>query len=180
MKKSLQYIIMEILEEKGFLSKEDIVPEAMFRVSDSVTLKSLEERSFKPEYLISRTLKRLEERGFVSFDYTDSECSISLTTIGRDHVKSRPLDNPIAHHPDFGFDGFYRVIMLDFTDEDRKIRDDVRKALVSVGCEQMRSGVWVTKNPIEEFILFLREKFNLSHEITLMKVADISPNPFEE
>ncbi|HEY1041290.1 MAG TPA: hypothetical protein VGE63_01015 [Candidatus Paceibacterota bacterium] len=180
MKKSLQHIILEILSERGLLSKEDIVPEAIFRVSDSSSLKAVDERSFKPEYLISRTLKRLEERGFVNFEYSDDTCSISLTSIGREHVKQQPLQNPIALHPDFSFDGFYRVVMLDFGEEDRKIRDEVRKSLVSIGCIQMRSGVWVTQHPIEEFIEFLREKHALNSEITLMKVADISPNPFEE
>lgn len=180
MKKSLQYIILEILEEKGLLPKEDIVPEAVFRVSDSPSLKSLEERSYKPEYLVARTLKRMEERGFVNFEYSDETCSISITSVGRDHIKQKPLDNPISLHPDFHFDGLYRVIMIDFKEDDRKVRDEVRKAIVSVGCEPLRTGVWVTKNPVEDFIEFLREKHDLGGELTLMKVADISPNPFED
>jgi len=133
------------------------------------------ERKVKPEYVIKRTLKRLEEAG--SLSRTESyggESTISLTSTGSEKLHRASVAGPNAVLPTL-WDGKWRIIILDFESEDKRARDAVRYMLKKANFLCLKQSVWITPHNLEGFIREMKYHMKLTSEVMFVLSEQIDP-----
>ncbi len=129
------------------------------------------ERKVKPEYVIKRTLKRLEESGSVHKISTDDAPDIiSLTGAGNGKLHRANVTHSASVQPT-EWDGKWRMVILDFESEDKKARDAVRYMLKKANFLCLKQSIWITPHPLNGFVSEMKYHMKLTSEV-LFVVAE--------
>lgn len=71
------------------------------------------------------------------------------------------------------WDGKWRLIIYDIPKHQKKERNYFRQMLKNLECLQLQKSVYLTPHPCEEEIEYLRQLFNVSNEVKILKVANL-------
>jgi DNA-binding transcriptional regulator PaaX len=150
------------------------IPEA--ELIDQVTraLESLEitERKTKPEYIIKRTLKRLEESGSVQKTPDGDTDIISLTGSGNEKLHRTGITHSGSVLPTL-WDGYWRLVILDFESEDKKTRDAVRYMLKKANFLCLKQSIWISPHNLKGFIDEMKYHMHLTTELMFITTDNL-------
>ena len=177
MKENLQKIILDIVSDSNIISKSDLIS----KVRDHLKTYSPEKessRKIKPEYVIARTLKTMEEKDLLSYSLVNQTFSIGET--GSQKLFKQSRFSSVIPMPHLGsrngvWDGLWRVVILNFTEEDRTKRDIVRNVLKEASFKSIKQSIWVTPFVCEPLIQEIKRSLELKSEIILMTTRHFDP-----
>ena len=128
-------------------------------------------RSIKA-YEINKYLKRLVERGLIEKYRKNNVEFIQITDEGKRLLLRYELEGLHAKKRQ-KWDGLYRVVIFDITEDRRQLRDKLRSSLRSFGFLQMQQSVWIYPYACRDIIELLKKYLNFKGEVIYMTVNDI-------
>jgi len=117
--------------------------------------------------LLSKTLKRLRENGFVDF-IEDEDLAIRLTDRGREKAileKIMLIDEK--------WDGRWRIIIFDVPEKRRLARDLLRVRLKSWGFSPWQRSVWVSKKNCTEVLRDYIKKVGIKDWVMVLESDNV-------
>lgn len=121
---------------------------------------------------VERTLNRLYRQGIVQIDKESGKDVVKLTKKGKVEVLRYDFDNLSIIKPD-KWDGKWRLVIFDISNNFRKARDLVRDKLVSMGFYKFQESVFIYPYPCEKEIQYIREVLQVPHSIKLIRADRI-------
>ena len=104
---------------------------------------------------VSIALNKLEKRGFVQVTGEYAKRRVKLTRKGEKEIeKIETKEYTIP--PQVMWDGKWRVLMFDVSEKRRRVRNQLRAMLESVGFVRLQDSVWVYPYPCEEYVQLVR------------------------
>lgn len=156
-KSNIQEEILEKLSGKKATNRADLTPE-----------------DAKDRYALTRSIKNLSEAGLVEEIETAQSSFLRLTPEGRQKLRNIKLSNPKSL-VDTRWDGYWRMIMLDFSEARKSERDSVRYILKKAGFLCMKNSVWVSPFPLEHLFMNIKTDLGLHDEIMIVVTQSIDP-----
>jgi hypothetical protein len=138
-------------------------------MSESYTRRQREWQQYNPS-LLRRSLRRLHQQKVVTITKKGSQQIVTLTDKGRRKILQYSLEDIAIERPSC-WDGKWRLILYDVSNEKKKSRDLFRYALKTLRFYQLQKSVWIYPYPCDEQISFLREFYSVGNE-ALYIVAD--------
>ena len=157
-KSNLQKQILEKLGSKKAINREIFALE-----SDSAE-----------KYAITRSLKNMAESGLIEEIPTDRSSFLRLTAEGRNKLRNIKLSTPTSL-VDTRWDGYWRMVMLDFPESRKSERDSIRYILKKAGFLCMKNSVWISPFPFEHLFMNIKTDMNLADEIMIIVTQHIDP-----
>lgn len=176
MKDQLKDIILEAVFRFEQIPKSDLVTYVASIITNSDT--ELEKtRKVKPEYLVTRTIKSMIEKELL-IEQTDF--SIALSKQGATHIERKKIYKDVIPSPTLGarngvWDGLWRIVILNFSEEERSKRDLVRNILKEAGFKSIKQSIWASPFVCEPLIAEIKRKLELKFEIILFTSRHIDP-----
>lgn len=133
-----------------------------------------EEETSADKYAISRSLKNLAESGFIEEIFTERSSFLRLTPEGRQKLRNIKLSTP-TNLVDTRWDGFWRLVMLDFPESRKSERDSLRYLLKKAGFFCMKNSVWISPLPLEHLFMNIKQDLGLHDEIMIVVTQHIDP-----
>lgn len=132
------------------------------------------ETDSKEKYAISRSLKNLAESGFIEEIPTERSSFLRLTPEGRQKLRNIKLSAPTSL-VNTTWDGFWRMVIIDFPETRKSERDSVRYLLKKAGFLCMKNSVWISPFPLEHLFMNIKKDMNLSDEIMIIVTQHVDP-----
>ena len=159
-------IILEIAKGAGLISLALLLPGACEAIKH---FKKLDKIDRKRKYYINITIKKLisqkmlieDSRGFLKLSETGEKYLIEIGD--RDNVILKPKR----------WDGKYRVIIFDIPEEKKKIRNVIRRQLMTWGFLRLQNSVWVHPYECQNIVTLLKTKFYVGGEVLYLTVDSI-------
>ncbi|MFT7557564.1 MAG: DNA-binding transcriptional regulator PaaX [Planctomycetota bacterium] len=171
---NLQKLILQLIAQDGDLARPELTPRTI-EILRALTPHRIDERKVKPKYIINRTIKRLEERGMIHYVITETRIMVNLTPEGVERLQQlRGYDEYLDITTKW--DGQWRMVILNFSEEERSARDTIRKILKDVGFTSLKGSIWVTQYKCNRLIQVLRDEFDVDHELIFVTASDIEPD----
>lgn len=165
---------MRVLSSADALSTEEL----QSRVQESLLVMESADRKVPSKYVVRRTIKRLTDSGFITAsDQPNGTATVSLSTHGSTKMRRAALSNKRGVFPT-QWDGKWRMVILDFDSDDKRVRDAVRYILKKANFYCIKPSVWVTPFDYVGFIDDMKYHMKLTNE-TLMVVAEQIDNTIE-
>ncbi len=122
--------------------------------------------SSKALYAFTRSLKGLRDTGLVEHHHSGQQAYARLTTEGKRKAHSLKLDadNTLL---DPNWDGKWRIIMLDLSEDRKSDRDGLRYLLKKAGFVMLKNSVWISAHPFEHFFANIKKDLGLTTEIMI-------------
>lgn len=117
--------------------------------------------------LLSLTLKRLRENGFVDF-IDDEELTFRLTDKGR----SKALWTKMRLE-DEEWDGKWRLVIWDIPEKRKKVRDLLRYQLKQLGFEKIQNSVWASKKNCALIVNEYIKKVGIEDWVKVMESSSV-------
>jgi len=168
---SIQKSILELLQSKraaDIASITEYVKEHCDSAARKVAIK----------YVISRSLKNLEKSGDITLHKTEQSSFARLTSIGRHKLRSLRLSEN-THLMPLGWDGKWRIVILDIPESDKEKRNALRYILKKAGFVCLKNSVWISPHPFEHMLENMKEDLELSSELSII-VTDYLDESSEE
>lgn len=121
---------------------------------------------------VERTLTRLYRQGKVEIQEEKGQTVVKITDKGKSEILRYDLERLVITRPK-KWDGRWRLVIFDISNEFRKERDIVRKKLVNMGFYKFQESVFVSPYPCEKEIQYLREILQVPHSIKLVRADKI-------
>ncbi len=162
---------MTAMELVGVLSVAVLAPNALqiFKMFGRSGKEKKQRNSIRLLYDINSTIIRLAKEKCVKVEYREDGTYVSLTRKG----KERLLQYEYGAHRENkdSWDGRWRLVVFDVSERKRKIRDKLRRSLVSYGFMRMQNSVWIYPYDCEDFISIIKTDKKLWGDV-LYVVAD--------
>lgn len=155
-KKDYSNKILKILGEKTAIS----LPELTKQVR-------IEKDSQKPEYAITRSLKRLKETGLIEQIASPQNEYARLTKLGRKKMHSLMLDSDTTL-VNTSWDGFWRIILLDLPEPRKSERESLRYLLKKAGFVCLKNSAWISPFPFEHLFTNIKKDLGLTTEMMII------------
>lgn len=130
-------------------------------------------KSSKTEgYAITRSIKNLADTGLIETIRPDSVEYARITQKGRQRLSSLKLDskNSIAN---IGWDGKWRIVLLDLPESRKAERESLRYLLKKAGFICLKNSAWISPFPFEFMFKNIKKDFGLSTELMIFVTEDI-------
>lgn len=173
-KKDFSRKIIKMLAEKPAIS----IPE----ITKSINLEARppsDQNDKKEVYAITRSIKRLEEAGFIESIYSGQNDYARLTKIGRKKAHSLKLENDTTLLSTT-WDGYFRIILLDMPENRKSERDALRYLLKKAGFICMKNSVWISMYPYEHLFKNIKKDLNLSTELIILVTNKLDEDTEQE
>lgn len=159
-------IVLPTLLVVGVLTTAVIAPNAL------QLFKYFDTKNGRDRWKIRRSMKNLEQKGFVKKKVTQGKEEFTLTLSGKNQaMRYRLKELRIA--PQKKWDGLWRIVMFDIPEEKRKARRAVARAIKDIGCTQYQKSVFITPYPCEQEIKLVGECFGVRKHIRLVVAQKI-------
>jgi phenylacetic acid degradation operon negative regulatory protein len=165
------------MSSKGGYSKKilkELGQKAAISVPELVERVSTQNAGEKPLYAISRSIKGLEEAGLLEKTSSGQSDYARLTKKGRKKVHSITLEQEHALLSPT-WDGKWRIIMLDLSEERKDERDALRYLLKKAGFVCVKNSVWVSPLPYEHLFANIKKDFDLTTELMIFVTDSLDP-----
>lgn len=169
---NLQKLILQILadtpqDEK--VSDQALVVRAV-RALKQQSPEEVANRKVAPRYVIKRTIKRMYTNGIIESEDIEEQKFMYITDEGMGKL-SRMQGYEHLVDQSVSWDGKWRMVILNFSEDQKTIRESVRRILKEIGFVSIKSSVWAFPYDTTELIQALREEFDIQHELICI-VAD--------
>jgi DNA-binding transcriptional regulator PaaX len=173
-RKSLQELILNRLARRR-ASKQDHLIEDI-----EVLLNKYEknERRVKPKYVINRAIKKMIENEMLEHHETAQSSFLSLTSSGRQKLRHIKL-NAENHLVSTTWDGYWRIIIVDIPESQKKDQDSIRYILKKAQFIQIKSSVWITPFPMEHIMINIKKDMGLEEEVLVLVTNKLDPTTEE-
>ncbi len=165
-KTNIQHLIMRALSSAHTLPQEDL--ESM--VAESLIDIESNDRKVPSKYVIRRTVKRLIDSGVIELRNQGDVSVVSLSTNGSNKLRRASLSNKHGVFPTV-WDGRWRIVILDFDSDEKRVRDAVRYILKKANFYCIKPSVWVTPFDYIGFIDDMKYHMKLTDE-TMTIIAE--------
>lgn len=157
---SIQKNILELLQSKRAASTEAIT-EHVKKLCKSTA------RKVAIKYIISRSLKNLEKSGDITLHKTDQSSFARLTSSGRHKLRSLRLSEN-THLMPMGWDGKWRIVILDIPESEKEKRNALRYILKKAGFALLKNSVYISPHQFEHMLESMKEDLELTTEISII------------
>jgi DNA-binding transcriptional regulator PaaX len=137
------------------------------------------DRKVNIKYIISRSLKNLEASGDITVHKTEQGSFARLTSTGRQKLRSLRLSEK-THLMPLGWDGKWRIAILDIPENDKEKRNALRYILKKASFICLKNSVWISPHPFEHMLETMKEDLELSTELSVIVTDYIDPASEEE
>jgi DNA-binding transcriptional regulator PaaX len=163
-RQNIQTMIMRLVSMAKSIPEDQLIDQVTRALADLDT----GERKVKPEYVIKRTLKRLEETGSVQkIPDTPHGDIISLTGTGNEKLHRASVTHSASLQTSV-WDGKWRIVILDFESDDKKARDAVRYMLKKTNFLCLKQSVWITPHNLDGFVSEMKYHMKLTSEVMFL------------
>jgi DNA-binding transcriptional regulator PaaX len=170
-RQNIQTLIMKLVSMAKTIPEEELI----LRVTEALSQSDTSERKVKPEYVIKRTLKRLEDMGSVErHESNDGEPTLTLTDTGSGKLHRASVAGPSSVMPTL-WDGVWRMVILDFESDDKRSRDAVRYMLKKANFLCLKQSVWITPHNLDGFVAEMKYHMKLTSEVLFVLAQRIDP-----
>ncbi len=158
-KYAIQKIILRKLTEKKAHKKSQFVKEIALIITEIDP-----GRKTKPEYLIQRKIRKMEEDGLVKVYDTEFSTFITITKTGKQKLTQMKLLSPESIIPR-EWDGLWRVVVVNAKREEKELQDSLRYLLKKARFVQLKASVWISPLPLEELIVEVKRNLELEGKL---------------
>ena len=162
------------MAEKKSYSKKIL---ALLASKPAVSVSDLKD-SIGGDYALTRSLKGLEEAGFVETHHSGQQPYSRLTREGKRKAHSLTLENDTAVL-DPNWDGKWRIILLDLPEDRKAERDGLRYLLKKAGFILLKNSVWISPYPFEHLFMNIKKDLSLTTEIMIFVTDTLDPETEE-
>ncbi|MEO5646230.1 MAG: hypothetical protein ABIO57_04000 [Candidatus Paceibacterota bacterium] len=159
-RKSYSKKILELLSAKPAISRSDL--------TETIAVIG------KEKHALTRSLKGLEEAGLVETHHSGQQEYTRLTRDGKRKVHSLSLDND-SSLVDPNWDGKWRIILLDLSEDRKSEREGLRYLLKKAGFILLKNSVWISLYPFEHLFMNIKKDLGLSTEIMIFVTDTLDP-----
>ena len=162
-KRNLQKTILKVISAAGLLSVAMVAPNAI------VAMKKLGLLSYdRQNESIINSRRNLIKRGLIEF-YDDK---LRITEKGKFYLDREEMYSEIKNR-NRKWDGKWRVLAFDIPEKRRFVRNQIRKALISIGFMRLQDSVWIYPYNCEDFITLLKADFKIGKDVLYMVVEEL-------
>jgi len=172
--------VLTILGAGAVLSMSFIAPPILLAAKPFLDAKREDDyESWKQfnSYYLKRTIRRLQKQKLVKIQEHDGDQVVTLTKNGKRRILKYSLGD-LTIDKQKNWDGKWRLVLYDVSNNRRVLRDLFREMLKSLGFYQLQESVWIYPYPCENQISFLREYYGVGNEVIYVvakKLEDDTP-----
>ena len=159
----IQSIILKVIATAGVLGVAMVAPGVLGAMSKTGLIPH--ERQ-KESILNSR--KRLIKNGFIEF-YNGK---LRITKKGKDYLIRESIHSK-TRNKNKRWDGKWRVLVFDIPEKRKSVRNQIRRALSSVGFMRLQNSVWIYPYNCEDFVTLLKADFKIGKDLLYMIVEEL-------
>lgn len=116
---------------------------------------------------VDRAVERLKRQKLISISYEGDKTKITLTKNGQRKILSYKLEE--IQLKKGKWDGWWRIIIFDIPEKDRKGRDFLRSKMQDLGFYTLQKSVLVTPWECRDEIDFIKHFYGLGDYVNLIK-----------
>ena len=159
-KANVKKIILQSVATAGLISVAVLAPNV---------LTALKKLGFKPNiYGVKRSRENLVRKGLIKYEGK----FLRLTEMGERELNKMKQFDFSLNRPQ-KWDKKWRVLVFDIPEYRRKIRDDIRRTLHSIGFMKMQNSVWVYPYDCEDYINLIKADLKIGKDLLYMIVDTI-------
>ncbi|KKS80666.1 MAG: repressor [Candidatus Beckwithbacteria bacterium GW2011_GWA2_43_10] len=130
-----------------------------------------------PKNALQASVSRMLKTGLISKKIKKGEVVWELTGSGKNQlVRSFPL----LKWQQSGWDGWWRIVIFDVTEKQRKVRDSLRSKLVELGFGQWQKSAYVSPHDVAQDMLEFLEAAHLSGQASVFTAKELGPGQTEK
>lgn len=115
--------------------------------------------------VVRHVADRLERRGLVKVEKSETRWVVKIADKGKTRMLKYQLEEL---EPKSGkWDGKWRLVFFDVTEQDKRKRDLLRRYLVKLGMERMQESVFVSPFDVVDEVKYLREVLEIPHGVKM-------------
>jgi len=156
-KPNIQKTILKILAEKP-----------------AVSFNSIKDRDPKKNYALARSVKNLVESGCVKIYKSDNQNYLKITPKGKNKLNCIKLEGDEAL-VSRTWDGFWRIIILDISEERKSERGALRYLLKKANFICIKNTVWISPYPYENLFTNIKKDLGLGTELMIIVTDKLDP-----
>ena len=131
----------------------------------------IKKKKYVHKRAIQKSIDSLIRNGLLKKSFAkDGSVKIELTKRGRWEAM---LTAPSIDTRSKKWDRLWRVVVFDIPQDKQKERTELRRAMRLFGFKLLQKSVWVYPFPCDDFVLILKERLGISHDVLYMKVSYI-------
>lgn len=164
---SLQKVILETLQSKKAIEWKNLV-----ELLEKITKQ--ESRKVNIRYTLKRTLAQMITHQEVLSHETEQGIFFRITPTGRQKLRSLQLSQN-THIMPLGWDGKWRMILLDIPEQEKEKRHALRYILKKAGFVCLKNSVWISPHPFEHMLENMKQDLGLADEIAIIVTDSVDP-----
>ena len=161
-KKVIQELILDFLSGKRAARSDDVS-----EYVESILEETEGERKVKPRYLINRAIKNMVESEILKQHDSDQSSFVSISSRGRHKLRNIKLSSK-NHLVSTVWDGFWRIVILDFSEDTKSEQDALRYILKKAQFVQLKNSIWISPFPLEHMMISMKQDLGLDEEIMII------------
>ena len=119
------------------------------------------------KYALTRSMKNLVEAGYAEMHDSDNQSYVRITKKGKNKLNSILLLGEDTLVPT-AWDGFWRIIILDLSEERKSERESLRYLLKKANFVCIKNTVWISPLPYENLFTNIKKDLDLSTELMIL------------
>ncbi len=172
-KPSIQKVILKTLLNKGVSPIDSIKKDVKKTIINSY------EADNEAGYAISRSIKNLLSDGLVEAFNSDRNQYLRLTKEGKQKLNNIALECE-SSLVSTSWDGYWRIILLDISEERKSEREALRYLLKKAGFICIKNSVWISMYPYEHLFTNIKNDLNLTTEMMILVTDKIDKETEKE
>ncbi len=166
-KPSIQKAILKTISQKKAISMKSIKE----NIKDSTYYKDKNQANTvdkkKLNYAITRSVNNLLSGGLIESLNSERSQYFRLTKNGKQKLNNIILESDLSL-VSTRWDGFWRIILLDLSEERKSEREALRYLLKKAGFFCVKNSVWISMYPFEHLFTNIKKDLNLSTEMMIL------------
>ena len=167
--------ILGFLQQKRAALFDDIIVHVESNTDD-------QDRKVDLKYIVARSIKNMAKAGDLTTHDTPNSSYARITPSGRHTLRSLRLSDN-THLMPAGWDGKWRMVILDVPESDKEKRNALRYILKKAKFVCLKNSVWISPYPFEHMFQNMKEDLGLSDELMIVvtdSLDDTSEAAFRE
>jgi CRISPR-associated endonuclease Cas2 len=171
----LQGIVLGMIGVAGIMAVALAAPNAfqmvrVFRNFDDAKTKS------RYKYSVNAAICRLQKKGLLSVEQRSGRPYYRLTEKGAlELVRYKMKEKSIKRRR---WDGKWRIVIFDVKEDNRSVRDHLRRMLSEFGFIRLQDSVWVSPYECEEVVQLLKAKCRIGKDALYITAENIEQDSF--
>jgi len=164
-KPNIQKDILKLLAERPAISIDSLKNNPIYKRARKDT---------KTSYAIARSVKNLVESGLAEIHNSEKQKFLKITKKGQKKLNCIKLEGEDAL-VSTAWDGFWRIIILDISEERKNEREALRYLLKKANFVCIKNTVWISPFPYENLFTNIKKDLGLSTELMIIVTDKLDP-----